>query len=405
MRLAIVATHPIQHFVPFYRRIAKEQGLDLHVFYMSDFSVRGYFDKLMGTQIAWNMDMLSGYAHTFLPEAKRINRSNPIELNNPSIGPALDAFGPQVVLGYGYNQVTQWRVLHWSWRRGVPLMMISDSELLHRRSKLRNAAKTAVLPVLLARYSAFLTTGDNNEAYFSAYGIPAERMFRCPFTIDEDQYRAARQVRDRTRAKLREELGLPSDAFVGITVGKLIPRKRPMDLVDAARALKRTGTDRIHLLMAGDGALRHEIDACILGEGLPIRTLGFVNVDRLPEVYCAADVLLHLSEFDAHPLTLSEAACIGLPLIVSDKVGAIGPTDIARAGENTIVTPCGDVGAIAAAVTRLADDPELVARMSDASIRIYSELDMSRSVAGLKAAVEYCMAQRTGQSRGAARAT
>lgn len=393
VRLAVVATHPIQHFVPFYRRLATEPGITLHVFFMSDFSVRGYFDTLMKTHIAWKMDMLSGYEHTFLPEAAKIDRSHPFKLNNPSVGTALAAFKPDVVLGYGYNQITQWRVLHWCWRRKIPLMMTSDSELLHHRGGWRKAAKNGMLPLLFSRYAAFLTTGDNNEAYFAAYGVPKARLFRCPLTIDEERYTSAREHRAEARSRLRTELGIPLDAFVGITVGKLSPGKRPMDLLDAARRLKAKGREGsgIQFLMAGDGVLKSSVDERIQSEDLAVRALGFINVDRLPEVYCAADVLLHLSEVDAHPLALSEAACIGLPLIVSDKVGAIGPTDIARDGENTIVTPCGDSAAIAKAVAILADNQTLTERMAAASMRNYREVDMSKSVTGLKAAVAHCL--------------
>src|SRR5689334_22133794 len=106
-RVAIVATHPIQHFVPFYRRLAHEPALDLRVFFMSDFSVRGYYDPLMQTNITWRMDLLSGYSQTILPEAGRINKTGPFTLNNPSIGRALDDFSPDVVIGHGYNNATQ----------------------------------------------------------------------------------------------------------------------------------------------------------------------------------------------------------------------------------------------------------------------------------------------------------
>lgn len=392
-RLAIIATHPIQHFVPFYRELAQAPELDMRVFFMSDFSVRGYFDDLMKTHIAWEMDMLSGYDHTFLPESGKISQSTPLKLNNPSIGPALDEFNPDVVLAYGYNQVTQWRVLRWCRRQNVPLMMISDSELLHQRGSWRKAAKNAILPRLFRRYSAFLTTGDNNENYLRAYGVPTEKVFRSPFTIDEKMYLTARAERASARARFRSANGIESDAFVALTVGKLSPGKRPMDVLDAALALPNKDSRQgraVQFLMAGDGALKAELAERIAAENIPVKMLGFVNVDKLADIYCAADVLMHLSEVDAHPLALSEAACIGLPLIVSDRVGAIGPGDIARAGENTIVTPCGDAIAVSRAVAALAKDDDLYRHMSDASIRIYDELNMARSVEGLLDAVCYC---------------
>ena len=57
-------------------------------------------------------------------------------------------------------------------------------------------------------------------------------------------------------------------------------------------------------------------------------------------------VQVHPSQADPHPLITSEGACMGLPMIYSDRIGAVGPTDIAREGENVIVYPCGDTAAL-----------------------------------------------------------
>jgi hypothetical protein len=75
-------------------------------------------------------------------------------------------------------------------------------------------------------------------------------------------------------------------------------------------------------------------------------------------------------------------------MIVSDHIGAIGPTDIARPDQNAIVYPCGDIGALGAAMRRLAGDTQLRASMSAVSIRIYDECGMAASLAGLEAALD-----------------
>lgn len=390
LRLAIVATHPIQHFVPFYRALARSEGIDVHVFFMSDFSVRGYFDPLMKAYIRWEMDLLSGYRYTFLPEAKAIPRSSPFLLNNPSIDAVLSDFRPDVVLAYGYNQVTQWRVLHWCRGRRIPLLMISDSELLHQRRWWRKAAKRAILPWLFRQYAGFLTTGDSNERYLHAYGVPRSKMFRCPFTIDEDLYVSARNDRASRRDRIRTEYGISPNAFLVLTVGKLTPGKRPLDILEAASEIAGDeGRDSsvVEFAVAGDGELMSRMKDRISEDQLPVRMLGFVNVNRLPDIYCSADVLLHLSEVDAHPLALSEAACIGLPMIVSDMVGAIGPSDIARPGENALVIPCGNIKSISAAIREMAANPALIGAMSQASREIFAETEMHHSVEGLRAAV------------------
>ncbi len=395
IRLAIVVSHPIQHFVPFYRRLAAAPELCLRVLFMSNFSTKKFFDEEMGAEIGWDMDMTSGYPHRFLDEADTIKRPSPLSLNNPSVTRELDDFRPDVVLSYGYNQITQMRVLAWRRKSRTPVMMISDSELQQQRASWKQKLRQILLPRLLRSYASFLTTGDNNEAYLLAYGVPREKLFRSPFTIDEDAYLDARARRADLRRSFRAAHGIGENEIVVLSVGKLSPRKRPLDVVAVAERLQADPAAKapIRFVLAGDGAEKAAIEARVAARSLPVTTLGFVGLDRLPQTYAAADILLHPAEADPHPLVMSEAACIGLPVIVSDRVGAIGPTDILRPDQNAIVTPCGDVGAIARAVLRLAGEEALRAQMSAASLRIFSELDARRSVAGAIDAARHAVAR------------
>ena len=102
---------------------------------------------------------------------------------------------------------------------------------------------------------------------------------------------------------------------------------------------------------------------------------------------------MHPSQHDPHPLICSEGACIGLPLVLSDRIGAVGPTDIAREGENTIVFPCTDIPALAAAIDALAGDDARRAAMSARSLAIFDECDVTASVAGLKQGIATALAR------------
>jgi hypothetical protein len=92
-RFALVVSHPIQHFTPFYRALAQCDGIALKVFFCCRVGLEPYFDREMNTQIAWNMDLLSGYDHMFLPKASEISRSGPLKVRNPSVGQELAKFG------------------------------------------------------------------------------------------------------------------------------------------------------------------------------------------------------------------------------------------------------------------------------------------------------------------------
>jgi len=124
--------------------------------------------------------------------------------------------------------------------------------------------------------------------------------------------------------------------------GKLIPRKRPLDLVSALRYL----ATEVNVLFVGDGSLAGQIRAA-----QPMRNLavtGFVNQSEIPAYYHAADVLVLPSEVETWGLVVNEAMAAGTLPVVSDQVGCV-PDLVRGVGE---VFRCGDVRDLAGAVSR-----------------------------------------------------
>ena len=74
IRLAYLVTHPIQYQAPLLRRIAAEPGIDLTVFFCSDFSLKSYLDPDFGKTIAWDIPLTGGYRHEILPALGRQDR-------------------------------------------------------------------------------------------------------------------------------------------------------------------------------------------------------------------------------------------------------------------------------------------------------------------------------------------
>lgn len=385
VRLAVVVSHPIQHFVHLFRALASRPGLSLHVLFCSRIGLEPTFDAEMNRSIAWSGNLTGGFPHSFLPEAPSIRQAGFHAVDNPSVGAALAAFRPDAVLVFGYAQRTALRALHWCRRHRIPALMTGDGSPQTGRAPWRASLRALLLRPLLARVSAFLTPGDGNERMLGALGVPSARMFRTPFPIDETAFAQARASRAAHRAHLREGLGLASDTPIALFVGKLSPRKRPLDPVEAWRRLPQ-GIP-FHIVFCGEGTERGALEALIRKTGAPATLQGFVNLNALPGLYAGSDMLVHPASFDPHPLAVSEAAAAGLPLLLSERVGAIGPSDVAQPGRNTLVHPCGDTNALAANLTRLLGDPQLHARLARASLEIAAECGMAQSVAGVERAL------------------
>ena len=380
LRLAVVVTHPIQYYAPLWRALAREPSLELHVIFASRIGVDKLLDPLMKTEVAWATDLTGGYSHEFLPEAEGIKQTG-FHVDNKSVGAALKRFQPNAVILHGYGSKTLLRAFVWCKLHGARTLLTADSSAHGAPPGWRRRVKSLVAPLFLRRYDSALTMGDRGEAHWAALGYPRARMFRMPVMIDE-AFWAARAARERLRAERRAALGMAPDAFVTLAVSKLSPGKRVGDLVAAVAGLAPGAV----LMVAGDGALRGEVEALAAARGVDARFLGFVNIDALPALYAAADVFAHAGEKEQYGMVVLEAAVVGLPLVLSDETGAIGPTSIARPQENALVFPCGDVAALAQALLRLQEDRALRARMAAASLAISQDHAGPKSVAAVLAA-------------------
>jgi glycosyltransferase involved in cell wall biosynthesis len=387
VKLAVVVSHVIPHFAPWHREVARLGAIDIRVFFCCDWGVNAYLDPQFGSTVQWDVPLLDGYEHGFLPIARRPERLGFWEVDNPGVGAALDRFGPDVVQVFGYARRTNWRVAAWTARHGTPLLLYSDSSAARRPAWWKRPVKRVVVGRFYRRVDGALFVGDSNLLYHRHYGLPEERLFPGVLPIDRDRLLAAVPDRVAARRAVRERHGIPEDAFVAMLCGKYTRRKRPLDLVQAVQRAMGPSPP-MWALLVGEGPERDTVEAFCRAHGVARAVLtGFVNQSAIAGHYAAADVLVVPSSLDPHPLVVSEAASFGLPVVVSDRVGCIGTHDTARPGVNALVYRCGDVGGLAAALTTLAADAALYRSMSLASEKISRGQDATAAAHALGAAV------------------
>ena len=347
LRLALVVSHPIQHFCPMYREIARDPRVQLLVIFV-EAGAEPRFDADFGVKTQWQDDILEGYDHLLL--------GAPPEQRPKAVAEALERFGAQAVYVHGYTLNYLRAAMRWARRAGAPVLLTTDNELLHRRPWHVRAAKRVLLPMAFRRVTLFLTVGDENERAYAHYGVPASRFRRVTFSIDSAYYDPFVARREEVRTQVRERLGIAADAVVLLNVGKMILHKEQADLVAAfAEATRQTDKPTV-LLLAGDGPERKRLEAQAAALGEAVQFLGFVRVQDLPEYYLAADGYVHPSSIDPHPLAISEAIYCGLPVVASDLVGSIGATDDVQPGRNGWSYRAGDRAQLAAILLALIDD-------------------------------------------------
>jgi glycosyltransferase involved in cell wall biosynthesis len=216
-------------------------------------------------------------------------------------------------------------------------------------------------------------------------GVEKGRVFLAPNTVDRNFFRCQSDALMPLRDRLREELG--AQGLAVLFVGRLVEElKGVKSLIRACAALEKGGR-RLSLLLAGDGPDRKRYEKIAAEEGLQhIRFLGTLEQKALCKVYAAADVLVLPSRSEAWGLVLNEGMEFGLPLIVSDAVGAA--PDLLPEEENGFVVPVGDVKALESGLDRLISDEALRQRMSEASRRIIESFTPERWAKGVLRVVE-----------------
>lgn len=384
LRVAYLVSHPIQYQVPLLQRLAAHPELALHVYYMNDAGARPSQDPEFGVSIQWDVPLLEGYAWTLLP-----NRSwwpaadHPLRFVHPSIAGILHRERYDALIVHGYAHATEWLAFQAARQAGTPVLLRGESTLLGRRPPWVAAVKRTALAALLRRISAALAIGTLNREFYRSYGVPDDRIFFVPYAVDNTRFLAEAErwrADPASRAALRARLGLRIDLPVVLYAGKLIPRKRPLDLLEA---YARVAADHpAAIVFVGEGSERPRLEAAAARHRLSQVTItGFVNVSEIGRYYAAADVLVLPSSHEPWGLVLNEAMCFGLPLIASDAVGAA--PDLVPGNQNGFVYPAGDITALASALRRLLADPAKRAEMGARSREIVGRFSYDTDVDGI----------------------
>lgn len=390
MRLTIVSGRPVQYHAPLFRRLAGDEELDVLVLYASSAGASSAYDPGFGREIAWERDLLSGYRHRILERTKRSGEPGP---DWPALYRAVVESRPDVIWTNEYARPHTWVALAAALRTGCGSVFRGETDLKPDRPWHVRAVKRVVLPPFYAAFDAVLYSYEANRRYCRHYGVPEEKLFFCPSAVDGAWLREQAAGLDR-EAFLRERLpGGPARTIV-LFVGKLIPRKRPLDLVRAfARAPSSGGAA---LVFVGSGELEGRVREVAAEEGVgdAVRITGFLPQREVARWCAAADLLALPSELDPSPKALHEAMELGLPVVVADAVGTAG--DLVRDGANGRIHPVGDVEALAACLEELIASPERRAELGSGARETAERWSMERAAEGVRAAADHAAAAAGG---------
>jgi glycosyltransferase involved in cell wall biosynthesis len=390
VRLAYLVSHPIQYQAPLLRRIAQEPDIDMTVFFGSDFSLRSYQDAGFGVDVKWDIPLVDGYRHKFLPAIRDNGKqtvTTPLnygifsELLGRNGEPAFD-----VLWVHGYSTLNALQAIMIAKALGTPVLVRAESRLGSKRTRpLKRAAKSLFFSGLKLLVDGVLPIGSSNAAYWRHYFGEDIPQFPMPYAVDNKYFQSRSHEASARRDELLRELALDSSRPVILFASKLQRRKRCADLLEAYLRLcsEIRSESTPYLVIVGDGEERATLERRATESGVEgVRFCGFRNQSELPRYFDLATVFVLPSQDEPWGLIVNEVMNSGRAVILSDDVGC--QPDLLTDGVEGCVFPVGDVTALTEALHKTLNDPETARTMGRRGLETISKWGYEEDMNGLR---------------------
>ena len=371
-------SHPIQYQVSLLKLISMIDEINLEVYFYWDFGCKDSYDSEFGTTVKWDLPLLEGYKNRFLTNFSIKKGTHFFGCINPGLILPILLKKHDVVMIFGWALFSNWLVIFYSKISKTPILLFSESPLSHElvKSGIFNKFRQKLLKNLFNLVSGFIYIGQENKEFYKSYNIPDSKLYFAPYAVDNTRHiKAKNEIRiSGMRDDFLEEK--VSNSVVILFVGKLIEKKRPMDLLKSFKKLQDKNISKNLLLwFVGDGGQRTEIQDYIEKHQIDgVKLWGFQNQTELPYLYTLGDIFVLPSGYgETWGLVVNEAMCYAKPIIVSNLVGC-GSDLVTK--NNGFVVPYSDTDKMAYSLKILIENDELrkaFGQESEKIIKSYSQ--------------------------------
>jgi glycosyltransferase involved in cell wall biosynthesis len=379
--LVIIATHPIQYQVPLWQALARDGRVPFEVWYLTHHAVSESQDRDFGKAFAWDIDMLAGYPHRKLAVAPGATLTSfyGCRLTEP-LAARLKGVGARAVWVQGWQVLAYWQAVWAAKRAGCQVWLRAESNDLSSTAWWKKPIRAVALSRFFRHVDCFLYIGSANRRLYRRFGISDAQLSPAPYAVDNDRFAAQAEAFRPQRGELRRKWRIPEGAFCVMFCGKFVAKKRPFDLIEAAKEAR--CRIPLHLLFVGSGELGEALRArCKIafdaesggeaGTGVlndadarPLASfVGFLNQTEISEAYIAADCLVLPSDYgETWGLVVNEAMASGLACAISDRCGSA--EDLGVIPPNRVF-PCASISRLAESLVALASNDAVPAVASE----------------------------------------
>ena len=380
-RLLVIDSHPIQYRAPLFNRLARHPDIDLSVYYYSRQGAIDYFDPGFQVKVRWDNLSLEGHQHKFVKSYIFSSPANRLcALFSPELLKGLSSRRYDAVILCGYFFLMNWFLPVISKFFKIPVIFAGETVLFQGLKP----AKRIFLKLFFNNIKAFLYIGTKSLEFYQHLRLPRERLFFLPYSVDNDFFISETERFWSEKERIKKDAGIACGMPVILYASKLIPRKRPQDLLYAFSQIE----EKAALVFIGDGIMREELENYAHKNTIKnVYFLGFKNQSELPRYYALADIFVLPSAYEPWGLAVNEAMCAGLPIITTDKVAAA--YDLVKDSENGFILKPGDIQGLKNRLLDLIQSEAKRKKMGIESLKIISNWSYDGCVKGIAAALEF----------------
>ena len=362
MKIQFLTVIPSPYQRELFAAIHETAGLEVSILYYS----MGAADR------DWKAPRLNGFEFV-LPGQRMLSRDGSTNWN-PSVLREVRAANADLVIVSDYSAPTAQLAMRYLAFVGRPFMFWGEVPGFSQRGKLGNWLRSVLqAPIRSSAGIAAIGTGAV-EAYGNLF--PGKPIFNIPYFCDLGPFQTARASKQPK----------PRDTIDILYSGQLIDRKGVDVLLKSfIEAAKSHAKLRLRLL--GSGPKKSEYMAMVPSAlSSRVEVVGHKDPSELPAIFANADIFCLPSRHDGWGVVINEALGAGLPILVSDAVGA--GRDLVQDGINGFVTPAGSASELTTAISRLVEDDALLADMAAQSRSLAKSWGLDEGVRRWKQAAQ-----------------
>ncbi|ASB51218.1 glycosyl transferase family 1 [Alkalitalea saponilacus] len=322
VKLAIIASHPVQYNAPLFALLSKD--VHLKVFYTWSQKEEDNYDADFKANIEWDIPLLEGYEFSFIEnKAPRPGGHHFHGIICPSLIREIQNWEATHLLIFGWNYHAHLSAMRY-FKNKVPVWFRGDSTLVDEKPGIKTFLRRRFLKWVYRHIDKALYVGSNNKAYFIKHGLKEEQLIFAPHAIDNHRFSDDYDPNYNTKAiEWRKKLGIKKTDKVIHFCGKFEDKKNPILLLNAfLDIIKQPDFSHLKLLLTGSGHLEDQLRS-IAGKNPAVIFQPFQNQSVMPIIYRLGDIFCLPSQGPGETwgLVVNEAMAAGRPVVVSDKVG------------------------------------------------------------------------------------